>query len=338
MPARQTTRELIEKATLKARNDWWRYSITQEKAIFDLLQESATRLNAKINAAYVGGKIPQRRLFGLLKNVKEEMQALRPRLSGQIKRSMSRSVDLGIMAPMEAANLTAPPGFKVGIGTSFFDDKGNIQRWNRSEQKYADSTWFKINADAMNALLRFKPQGLMFSQRVWNITFSAQRAITNEIQLAVLQGTSPANLSRTIRGFLQQPESLFRRVGKDGQLVLSRAANAFRPGQGVYRSAFKNAIRLARTEMARAYHEGTIRYGLARQDIKGFIWRTASGEPCPICSDLDGVYFPKDDVPAIPHPNCFCYLEIVYTSEQTPDRTAGDLKQDTKDDTWKAIQ
>ena len=334
MPSR---RSVIEQTTLQARADWWRYTVTQEKAIFDMLSESADRLILKINAVSRAGKIPPARLGYLLDNVQSEMRALRPKLAGQISRGMSRSVDMGMSQAYLVADKTAQKGFKVGIGSSYITDKGTVVRSNIGKERYADSAWAKINADAMNALIRFKPQALIFSNRVWNVTFATQRALFNEIQLAVLQGTSPATLSRTIRGFLSQPNKLFRRVRKDGKLVLSRSARAFTPGQGVYRSSFKNAMRLTRTELARAYHEGTIRYGLQKSFIDGFIWRTASGEPCPICSDLDGVYFPKEDVPGIPHPSCFCYLENHYTDQEVPASAEKDLKADTEADIFPAI-
>lgn len=44
-------------------------------------------------------------------------------------------------------------------------------------------------------------------------------------------------------------ERLYRRVrGADGKLHLSKAAKAYHPSQGVYRSSYKNAMRLTRTE------------------------------------------------------------------------------------------
>ena len=41
--------------------------------------------------------------------------------------------------------------------------------------------------------------------------------------------------------------------GADGKLALSKNAKAFHPGQGVYRSSYKNAMRLTRTETNAAY-------------------------------------------------------------------------------------
>jgi len=103
---------------------------------------------------------------------------------------------------------------------------------------------------------------------------------------------------------------LFRRVRVNGKLVLSEPAKAYTPGRGVYRSAYKNAMRLARTEMARAYSEGTIRYGQSKDWIDGWIWRNGGPAEDIPCQE-DGTFFPKSDPPTIPvHPNCMCFLEL----------------------------
>ena len=63
-----------------------------------------------------------------------------------------------------------------------------------------------------------------------------------------------ADLSRDVRQYLKYHNKLFRRVrDKDGVLRLSKAAAAFHPGRGVYRSSYKNALRLTATENNIAY-------------------------------------------------------------------------------------
>ena len=56
-------------------------------------------------------------------------------------------------------------------------------------------------------------------------------------------------LSRDVRRYLRNPDKLFRRVrDKHGNLRLSKAAKAYHPGRGVYRSSYRNALRLTATE------------------------------------------------------------------------------------------
>ncbi len=93
------------------------------------------------------------------------------------------------------------------------------------------------------------------------------------------------------------------------------------PGRGRYKSAYKNMDRLIRTEVTRAYREGTAEYARKKKWVKGIQWHRTSGHG--ICtsgecdeyeqSDLyglgDGVY-PPDALP-ISHANCQCYITLV---------------------------
>lgn len=100
-----------------------------------------------------------------------------------------------------------------------------------------------------------KRGGLTISDRVWNLTKGTEKEIEICVQNAILQGGDAAELSREIRGYLNNPKALFRRVRnpKTGNLELSKAAQNYHPGQGVYRSAYLNAMRLTRTEINQAY-------------------------------------------------------------------------------------
>ena len=61
-------------------------------------------------------------------------------------------------------------------------------------------------------------------------------------------------MSRDVCGYLRNPDKLFRRVrDKHGNLRLSKAAKAYHPGRGVYRSSYRNALRLTATENNMAY-------------------------------------------------------------------------------------
>src|SRR3712207_8300978 len=63
------------------------------------------------------------------------------------------------------------------------------------------------------------------------------------------EGRDAQQLARDVKQNLKDPNRLFRRVrDKRGNLVLSKAAKAFHPGRGVYRSSVKNAQRLRSEE------------------------------------------------------------------------------------------
>ena len=127
-----------------------------------------------------------------------------------------------------------------------------------------------------------------------------------------------AKISKRARQYLQYPDKLFRRVkGADGKLHLSKNAKAFHPGQGVYRSSYKNAMRLTRTETNAAYR-------LADQDrwqrmdfVVGMRVHKSNNHPTEdICDVLAGDY-PKTFKFSAWHPQCRCYVtSILCTKEE----------------------
>ena len=81
------------------------------------------------------------------------------------------------------------------------------------------------------------------------------------------------------------------------------------------------AERIARTEMARAYHDGFLARWDANEDCIAYQWRLSGRHPVYDICDLNAkanLYglgagiFPKGKVPLIPaHPNCMCFLNPV---------------------------
>lgn len=302
MPTPQERAVAIRKGIEKSRKDFLGYSDDQEKAIYTLLQQSASNIAARIEKAEKEGKIPAARLRPLLDNIKAEMAVLRPKIKSQIVKGMKNSVDYGIKAAvqgMTGAELSG--GVKTGVGSSFIGKDGEVRRYDATEETYQNSKWGKINKNALDSLLRF-PEGLItLSDRVWDLTWSVEKIIRNAVQKAIIQGDSAARLSRDIRGFLAQPLTL-----------RGKAKEAYHPGVGTYKSAYQNAMRLARTEYNRAFNEGLYRYAAEKEWITGYIWHVGGSNPCEDCEVLDGNPYDKGDEPDIPlHPNCMCYLELV---------------------------
>src|SRR5690606_29615962 len=112
------------------------------------------------------------------------------------------------------------------------------------------------NKSAFEAFQTRKKGKFTTSERVWNIAGQARENLELAIDVALKEGTSAQELARQIKGNLNNPDKLFRRVrDKHGNLVLSKNAKTFNPGQGVYRSAHKNALRMAANEINTAYRE-----------------------------------------------------------------------------------
>lgn len=298
----KSTADIIREALEEARGDWVSYTIEQEKRIYELFVQASDTLTAQIARSTIKGKIPPARLGILLGQIKVKMDILRPRLRGTIRGAQKKSIDYGLKTSMMGAKVAMPSTFKVGIGTSFFDKSGKIVRHNAKEELYAASMWARINGRAMDALVRTSYGGIAFSRRVWDVTWPVERQIRNQINLAVLTGTSADKVTRSIRSYLGLPGT-FR----------GTAFKGFHPGAGIYKSAYKNALRLAGTEINRGFNEGIFRYGMEKKWVIGYVWRTGSGDPCEECLDEEGNFFPKDSPPNIPlHPHCACWAETVY--------------------------
>ncbi|MGL5913710.1 MAG: hypothetical protein ACRCZB_06045, partial [Bacteroidales bacterium] len=131
------------------------------------------------------------------------------------------------------------------------------------------------------------------------------------------------DMTRELRDYLRHPDKLFRRVRDEhGQLQLSKNAKAFHPGQGVYRSSYKNARRLAATETNIAYRTSDYERWQDLDFVVGIEIRlsnnhTLNGVPfTDICDELSGRY-PKDFKFSGWHPHCRCHaITILKTPEE----------------------
>lgn len=172
---------------------------------------------------------------------------------------------------------------------------------------------FQRNTDAFNAFAARKTAGLQLSERIWRMTTEAKQMMSDYIDQALISGRSAQSLSQDVRELLIEPDKLFRRVrnAKTGKLELSRAAREYHPGRGVYRSSYKNAMRLARTEINMAYRMADQERWKRTDFVLGYEVKVSkqhwikmpSGD---ICDQVAGPY-PKEFVFKAWHPNCMCY-------------------------------
>ena len=161
--------------------------------------------------------------------------------------------------------------------------------------------------------------GLNLSARVWKINGTDfKKQIELAVSAAIKEGKSAAELSRDIRKYLNNPDALFRRVrDSDGNLQLSKAARDYHPGQGVYRSAYKNAMRLARTEINMAYRESDYLRWKQNDSIIGFKIQNSNRHwtVCEVCKRFDGLMFPKTFHWLGFHVQCMCTAIAVLASD-----------------------
>jgi hypothetical protein len=186
------------------------------------------------------------------------------------------------------------------------------------------------NLEALQTFQGRKVEGMNLSQRVWKYVGQYKAQLESALDVGLGEGRNAAQLSRDVRENLKEPNRLFRRVrAKRGNLVLSKAAKAFHPGQGVYRSSYKNAMRLTRSEINMAYRESDFLRWQSLDFVVGYEIRRSNHEPlfkCDICEKLVGRY-PKTFKFKGWHPQCMCYAVPILMDEETFDENElGDLK------------
>ena len=186
------------------------------------------------------------------------------------------------------------------------------------------------NLEALQTFQGRKVEGMNLSQRVWKYVGQYKAQLESALDVGLGEGRSADQLSHDVRENLKEPNRLFRRVrDKRGNLVLSKAAKAFHPGQGVYRSSYKNAMRLTRSEINMAYRESDFLRWQSLDFVVGYEIRRSNHEPlfkCDICEKLVGRY-PKTFKFKGWHPQCMCYAVPILMDEETFDENElGDLK------------
>lgn len=195
------------------------------------------------------------------------------------------------------------------------------------------------NLDALQAFQQRKVGGMDLSERVWKYTEQYKEQIEIGLDVGLGEGRSAQQLSRDLRQNLKDPDRLFRRVrDKRGNLQLSKAAKAFHPGRGVYRSSYKNAMRLTRSEINMAYRESDHLRWQQLDFIVGFEVHRSNREPqfkCKLCDRLVGRY-PKWFKYKGFHPQCMCYATPILMDEEDFDnQELSDLKSALKGTEYK---
>lgn len=187
--------------------------------------------------------------------------------------------------------------------------------------KQTVQAWKHPHLEALNAFIDRKEAGMGLSKRVWNLTQQFKDEMELALELGMGEGKSAAELSRDIRKYLKEPSKLFRRVrDKSGALRLSKAAAAYHPRRGVYRSSYKNALRMTATENNMAYRTADHTRWQALPFVIGIEIHISNNHPTEdICDLFDGKRFPKDFKFTGWHPWCRCYAVSILAKQEEMD-------------------
>lgn len=190
--------------------------------------------------------------------------------------------------------------------------------------------YFDHNEKAMDAFMNRakKARGLGLSEKVWNYTAQLKAELETALDIGIGEGGSASRISKVVRSYLNEPEKLFKRVQitskdaagnitKTGKYKLSKAAQAYHPGQGTYRSSYKNAMRLTRTETNMAYHASDQERWQQFDFVVGYEVKLSNNHPVnDLCDDFAGKY-PKEFKFVGWHPQCRCHrVAILATTDE----------------------
>ena len=258
----------------------------------------------------------------------------------------------GVIAEWENANKSCD-----ALITSIFGKKV------KEDNHYA--RFFTRNKESVDVFFKRKSEygGLNLSQRVWKYVGDFKTEMEMALSVTMGEGKSAATISREVRKYLQRPDMMFRRfrvktgeqdifdadgnvVGKEpvyGRVWKRKVVDAvtgnvswqtvklkdYSFGRGVYRSSYKNAMRLARTETNMAYRTADQERWRQLDFVIGYRVVLSDNHPEPdICNDLSarrgekgsrGVY-PKDFVFKGWHPQCRCYVVPILADEKEFDK------------------
>lgn len=157
------------------------------------------------------------------------------------------------------------------------------------------------------------------SARVWNVAEQSRAEMELALADGIKSGRGAKVISQQIRQHLKNPDALFRRVrDAKGKLMPSKFMAAYHPGRGVYKSAYKNAVRIARTETNMAYLMADHVRWLTMDMVIGV--RIALSDQHPeykfleICEVLEGDY-PKEFIFVGWHVQCMCHATPIMSNE-----------------------
>lgn len=155
---------------------------------------------------------------------------------------------------------------------------------------------------AYKKLVQRSLAGLTPSERVWRDSKRAEIGIQSLIRTGMANGDGAPVVARRAKDFLK-PDVY---AGEDN------------PGTGVYRNPYKNAARLVRTEMNKAYTNAQAEWAKSRDWVKGMmVTLSPAHEVEDECDDHAGdIISPEEFSDLVPfHPHCMCFGTYVIKDE-----------------------
>jgi hypothetical protein len=145
---------------------------------------------------------------------------------------------------------------------------------------------------AKGTILTVKGKSVAPSSLVWDLTRKTELDLRRLVTSGIAAGEHPSTIARKIKKYVSPQRTDFGTLER-----------------GMYRSPFKNAMRLARTEALKAYNQASAEFAQGKDWVKGIRVQLSPNHEVPDeCDDYDGDLMEPDDFArTFPlHPHCMC--------------------------------
>ncbi len=181
---------------------------------------------------------------------------------------------------------------------TFGMDSGFAKRTNPTV-KTSSAKWTGIGEKIIHNVAKKNLQGLTVSERIWDLTSRTESDLKRIVANGIAQGRSPYEIAKQIEKYVSP------RIGAADELGIQT-------GPGIYRSPYRNAMRLARTETNRAYTQASSNFYQNKPWVSEVdVTLSPDHDVADECDDLadGGPYSPEEADGLIPvHPHCMCSL------------------------------
>jgi hypothetical protein len=294
------------RSILESRSDFLRLRLKQEPAIRDIYRRAASNIANEIREMGApsgkGAKLKRANLVALEKSISREASDITGALSDILTDDIADAVRLGAQAAQtRLLKLITESGVKL--------DTTKVQRG-----------FGQVNTAAVEACWGKTHNGLTLSDRIWKTGDNARTAMQTLIQEGVAQGRDAVAIAKDLEKYVRSGANTLAKDYPNMRVRMKR----------VPKDLSYEALRLARTETANAYWEGTISSSRMSPTCKGVRFMLSNTHPIEdICDDLasadlyglgPGGYATGDE-PPLPHPNCLCAIAPIMPSpEEFEDR------------------
>jgi hypothetical protein len=295
-----------KKWALQQRKEFMELRLDQEQDIREMYEDISRRISLQIAEGNLK-PFDETRLRRIQSEIKKMIDDLNNQLTFNFDKYIKKNVETG---SFYSKQVTIDLVEKAGI--------------TKISKTIIEDAFYKMNADAVEAMWSRSRYGLKLSEHIWNKNRNYRKNINNILVSGVASGEDCVTVASAIEKYVKKGSKTFAESYPNMQARM--------PGR-VPDDICYESLRLARTEMTSAYGMGTIKSASLNPASKGIKYILSASHPkydiCDVICAADkyglgpGGY-PVESAPDYPfHPNCLC---IMTTINEEPEELLNRLK------------